>query len=65
MTRKEVISNSAQFDERVFSGTSKTPVDLRVFVSLIENLSQSDSLLAESLLGADGCSSSSARQMGL
>ena len=30
MTRKEVISDSAQFDERVFPGTSKTPVDLRV-----------------------------------
>ena len=30
VTRKEVISNSAQFDERVFPGTSKTPVDLRV-----------------------------------
>ena len=30
VTRKEVISDSAQFDERVFPGTSKTPVDLRV-----------------------------------
>ncbi|KAL5521963.1 hypothetical protein ACEPAF_1819 [Sanghuangporus sanghuang] len=30
LTRKEVISDSAQFDERVFPGTSRNPVDLRV-----------------------------------
>ena len=30
VTRKKVISDSAQFDERVFPGTSKTPVELRV-----------------------------------
>ena len=65
VTRKEVISDSAQFDERVFPGTSKTPVDLRVIVSLIENLSQSDVLRAESLVGADGCSSSREGQMAL
>ena len=30
ITRKEIISDSAQFDERAFPGTSRTPVDLRV-----------------------------------
>ena len=30
ITRKEIISDSAQFDERDFPGTSRIPVDLRV-----------------------------------
>ena len=29
-TRKEVLSDSAEFDERVFPGTSRSPVDLKV-----------------------------------
>ena len=30
ITRKEIISDSVEFDERLFPGNSRTPVDLRV-----------------------------------
>ena len=50
MTRKEVISDSAQFDERVFPGTSKTPVDLRV--KEVENLLEQGGVEIEDVLPA-------------
>ena len=50
MTRKKVISDSAQFDERVFLGTSKTLVDLRV--KEVENLLEQGGVEIEDVLPA-------------